>query len=199
MLLFFLFNTSLQSIFNSLFLLLLLNHSASPKTNPGPWCESLCHGITVTLEAKLKQKPLVDVVCEICEIKKTLFVLFCSMHRDRVSHIQKKWENKEKKPGVPFSLSTVGPLGVARSSFTATINLCPGLKIWTVTAIWQQKGYRHDDNSVIADWGKALNVVHLSAQWCWYSYRLYMSCIRVARFPKEIVSRCSEAVSMWGW
>lgn len=49
-------------------LLLLLNHSASPKTNPGPWCESLCHGITVTLEAKLKQKPLVDVVCEICEI-----------------------------------------------------------------------------------------------------------------------------------
>lgn len=51
-------------------LLLLLNHSASPKTNPGPWCESLCHGITVTLEAKLKQKPPVDVVCEICEIKK---------------------------------------------------------------------------------------------------------------------------------
>lgn len=127
--------------------------------------------------------------------KKTLFVLFCSMHRDRVSRIQKKWENKGKKPGVPFSLSTVGSLGVARSSFTATINLCPGLKIRTVTAIWQQKGYRHDDNSVNADWRKALNVVHLSAQWCWYSYRLYMSCIRVARFPKEIVSRCS----MWGW
>lgn len=78
-------------------LLLLLNHRASSKTNPGPWCESLCHGITVTLEAKLKQKPLVDVVCEICEIKKTLFVLFCSMHRDRVSRIQKKRENKGKK------------------------------------------------------------------------------------------------------
>lgn len=189
MLLFYLFNTSLQSIFNSLCFVVVAKPPCFPQNKPRPmmW-------ITVSWDyCHTGGKIETETTCwcglwNLWNKKNTVcFVLFHA------------WENKEKKPGVPFSLSTVGSLGVARSSFTATINLCPGLKIRTVTAIWQQKGYRHDDNSVNADWGKALNVVHLSAQWCWYSYRLYMSCIRVARFPKEIVSRCSEAVSMWGW